>query len=111
MPTSHPGNLYGYATKGAALGLFSRVQLYNKQYNDTADYLGVLSLTEQAMSLGYSLHPNYAELFTPENETSPEIVFSVRFLREAGTNNGEIFSGTFNGFPKGDLRPMKESQL
>tara|TARA_R110000868_G_scaffold108051_5_gene295280 strand:- start:3332 stop:4912 length:1581 start_codon:yes stop_codon:yes gene_type:complete len=96
-------SLYGYATKGAALGLFARVQLYNKEYNDP-EY-GVLALTQEAMSLGYALHNNYAELFTPANETSPEIVFSVRFLRGNG-NSGELFSGTFNGFPKGDLRPM-----
>lgn len=103
LPDSYPSDLYGYATKGAALGLFARVQLYNKQYEGPN---GVLALTEQAMGLGYSLHPNYAELFTPENETSPEIVFSVRFLRGADTNNGEIFSGTYGGTPKIDQRPM-----
>jgi len=104
LPPSWPPDLYGYATKGAALGLFARVQLYNHVY-DGPD--SVLSLTDQAMNLGYSLHPDYAALFTPENETSPEVVFSVRFLRETGTSNGEIFSGTFVGFPKGDLRPMR----
>ncbi|WP_242116872.1 RagB/SusD family nutrient uptake outer membrane protein [Aestuariivivens sediminicola] len=104
LPTSHPSDLYGYATKGAALGLFARVQLYNKVYDGE---FGVLNLTQQAMGLGYSLHPDYAALFTPDNEMSPEIVFSVRFLRGADTSNGEIFSGTFNGFPKGDVRPMK----
>ena len=104
LPISQPSDLYGYATKGAALGLFARVQLYNQIYD--GDF-GVLNLTQEAMNLGYSLHPNYAELFTPQNETSSEILFSVRFLRGADTNNGEIFSGTFNGFPKGDVRPMR----
>lgn len=103
LPERHPDNLYGYATKGAALGLFARVQLYNKQYD--GEY-GVLNLTQQAMGLGYSLHPNYAALFTQENETSPEIVFSIRFLRGADTNNGEVFSGTYAGTPKVDQRPM-----
>ncbi len=103
LPVSHSNDLYGYATKGAALGLFARVQLYNKTYE--GEY-GVLTLTQQAMGLGYSLHSNYAELFTPENETSPEIVFSIRFLRGDDTRNGEIFSGTFYGFPKGDVMPM-----
>lgn len=103
LPSTQPNDLYGYATKGAALGLFARVQLYNKKYDGE---FGVITLTEQAMSLGYSLHPNYAELFTPDNEKSSEVVFSIRFLRGDDTGNGEIFSGTFNGFPKGDLRPM-----
>ncbi len=103
LPVTQPNDLYGYATKGAALGLFARVQLYNKQYDGE---FGVLALTEQAMGLGYSLHPNYGELFTPENEKSNEIVFSIRFLRGDDSSNGEIFSGTFAGSPKVDQRPM-----
>ncbi|GAA4279623.1 RagB/SusD family nutrient uptake outer membrane protein [Gaetbulibacter aestuarii] len=103
LPEAYPDNLYGYATKGAALGLFARVQLYNKVY-DGPD--GVLDLTQQAMGLGYSLDPDYAGLFTPEKEQSPEIVFSVRFLRGAATQNGETFSGTYQGTPKVDQRPM-----
>ncbi len=103
LPEIHPDNLFGYATKGAALGLFARVQLYNEVYQGEN---GVLELTNQLLSLGYALHSNYGDLFTPQNETSSEIVFSVRFLREVGTNNGETFSGTFQGTPKVDQRPM-----
>jgi len=103
LPDSHPADLYGYATRGAALALFARVQLYNGVYDGTN---GVITLTDQILGLGYSLHPDYGELFTPENETSPEIVFSVRFQRELGFNNGETFSGTFAGTPKVDQRPM-----
>lgn len=103
LPASQPNELYGYATKGAALGLFARVQLYNKVYE--GDY-GVLKLTEQVMGLGYSLHADYAQLFTEAGEQSPEIVFSIRFLRGDDTNNGELFSGTFLGTPKVDQRPM-----
>lgn len=103
LPASHPADLYGYATKGAALALLARVQLYNKVYQGE---FGVLSLTEQLMGLGYSLHPDYAQLFTEAGEKSPEIVFSVRFLRQDNTSNGEIFSGTFLGTPKVDQRPM-----
>ncbi|WP_445738272.1 RagB/SusD family nutrient uptake outer membrane protein [Mariniflexile sp.] len=104
LPPSHPPNLYGYATKGAALGLFARVQLYNKVYNDPQN--GVLVLTQKALNLGYTLHSNYGNLFTPANETSPEIVFSVRFLANPASNNGETFSGTYGGSPKVDQRPM-----
>jgi hypothetical protein len=103
LPISHPSNLYGYATKGAALGLFARVQLYNKEYTGQ---FGVVELTDQIMGLGYALHPNYAELFTEAGETSSEVVFAVRFLRGDNTSSGETFSATFLGFPKGDMRPM-----
>lgn len=104
LPTSHPNSLYGYATKGAALGLFARVQLYNKVYN--GDY-GVLKLTEQAMGLGYALNPSYSQLFSLNGESSPEIVFSVRFLRGDNTNSGETFSATYQGAPKVDQKPMQ----
>jgi hypothetical protein len=103
LPIKHSDNLYGYATQGAALGLFARVQLYNQEY---AGEFGVLNLTQRMLALGYSLHTNYAELFTTANETSPEIVFSVRFFADVATNNGETFSGTFAGSPKADMRPM-----
>jgi len=103
LPDRHPDELYGYATRGAALALFARVQLYNGNFDGVN---GVIDLSNEVMGLGYSLHPNYAELFTPEHETSPEIIFSVRFKRELGFNNGETFSATFLGTPKVDIRPM-----
>jgi len=103
LPVVQPSDLYGYATKGAALGLFARVQLYNKVYTGQN---GVLDLTNQIMGLGYKLHPNYGELFTEAGENSSEIMFAVRFLRGANTSSGETFSATFGGFPKTDLRPM-----
>jgi hypothetical protein len=103
LPVSHANDLYGYATKGAALGLLARVQLYGKQY-DGPD--GVIALTDQIMSLGYSLHPDFAELFTEAGENSPEVIFSVRFLRGDDTSNGEIFSGTYKASPKVDQQPM-----
>ena len=103
LPEAQPSELYGYATKGAALGLFARVQLYEGTYDGPN---GVLDLTNQLMGLGYSLHPDYASLFTPENERSNEIVFSVRFERGDDSNNGEKFSATYLGSPKVDQRPM-----
>lgn len=104
LPTTQPDDLFGYATKGAALGLFARVQLYNQVYDGE---FGVLNLTNQVLGLGYSLHPNYADLFTEAGENSPEIVFAARFFRNAATSNGENFSATFLASPKGDMRPMR----
>jgi len=103
LPISYPGEFYGYATQGAALALFARVQLYNKVYEGE---FGVISLTDDILGMGYSLHPDYGELFTTESENSPEVVFAVRFERDDSFNNGETFSGTFAGSPKADQRPM-----
>jgi hypothetical protein len=100
LPIAHPANEYGYATKGAALGLLARFELYNKNYQ------GVMDATNQMTSLGYSLNTSYSQLFTEQGEFSREIVFSVRFFQDALSNNGETFSSTFIGIPKVNNQPM-----
>ncbi len=103
MPSSRASNQFGYATKGAALGLLARVQLYNQNYSGEN---GVLFATQELLGMGYSLHPNYGDLFSLQGQDSPEIVFSVRFDRDPNNSNGETFSATFLGSPKVDERPM-----
>lgn len=101
LPPSYPAAQYGYATKGAALGMLARFLLYNK------DYQGVLDATATIQTLGYSLDPSYANLFTEAGEMSKEILFSVRFFQDGGvTGNGELFSATFAGIPKVNAQPM-----
>jgi hypothetical protein len=99
LPASYPATQYGYATKGAALGLLARVHLYNKNYQ------GVVDATTTLLTLGYSLNPSYAQLFTEQGELSKEILFSVRFNQDV-SNNNELFSGTFLGNPAVDKLPM-----
>jgi hypothetical protein len=100
LPVTYPASLYGYATKGAALSLLARFQLYNKNYSE------VVTLTGQVMTLGYSLNSSYEQLFTLAGENSKEIVFAVRFLQDQ-SDNGETFSATFTGIPKVNVQPMR----
>jgi hypothetical protein len=100
LPASYPAAQFGYATKGAALGLLARIQLYTK------NYAAVIAATDQMLTLGYNLSGNYATQFTPAGEANRDIVFSVRFTLTQ-SNNGELFSGTFEGSPKIDMVPMK----
>ncbi len=100
LPASYPAAQYGYATKGAALGLLARIQLYTK------NYAAVIAATDQMLTLGYNLTGNYATQFTPAGETNKDIVFSIRFTFTV-SNNGELFSGTYEGSPKIDMVPMK----
>lgn len=102
-PSNRPSSQFGYATKGSALGLLARVQLYNHNYTGPN---GVLDATERLMGMGYSLHQDYGQLFTLDGQFSNEIVFSVRFLRDPNTGNGETLSSTFNSTPKINERPM-----
>ncbi|MDO8965429.1 RagB/SusD family nutrient uptake outer membrane protein [Algoriphagus sp.] len=99
LPVAYPANQFGYATKGAALGMLARFELYNKNYGE------VIRLTSEIMTLGYQLHPDYAQLFTEAGEQSKEIVFSVRFIQDQ-SNNGETFSSTFLGIPRVNMQPM-----
>ncbi len=100
LPNSYPAAQYGYATKGAALGILSRFYLYN------GNYQGVLDATSTLMTLGYSLESNYAQLFTETGESSREILFSVRFNQDVSSNN-ELFSATFLTIPRVESAPMK----
>jgi hypothetical protein len=100
LPNSYPATENGYATKGAALGLLARFQLYNKNFQ------AVESATQQMLTLGYGLAANYSTLFTPAGETSNEIVFAVKFS-QVQSNNGELFSGTFAAQPKINVNPMR----
>ncbi|WP_332912913.1 RagB/SusD family nutrient uptake outer membrane protein [Algoriphagus boritolerans] len=99
LPVSYPASQFGYATRGAALGLLARFELYNGNFQE------VVNLTSEIMGLGYSLHPDYGQLFTENAEQSPEIVFSVRFIQDQ-SDNGETFSSTFLGIPKVNVQPM-----
>lgn len=99
LPASYPAAQYGYATKGAALGLLARFLLYNK------DYQGVLDATNTILTLGYTLNPSYSQLFTEQGEFSKEVLFSVRFSQDV-SNNTETFSSTFLAQPKVDQQPM-----
>ncbi|RIW16453.1 RagB/SusD family nutrient uptake outer membrane protein [Algoriphagus lacus] len=99
LPASYPADQFGYATKGAALSLLARFELYNKNYGE------VIRLTSEIMGLGYQLHPDYAQLFTEAGEQSKEVVFSVRFFQDQSAN-GETFSSTFLGIPRVNMQPM-----
>ncbi len=101
LPTSYPAGQFGYATKGAALGLLARFELYNKNYQ------AVVDATTQIMALNYNLHSNYSQLFTEQGELSNEIIFSVRFFQDGISNNTELFSATFLQAPKINIQPMR----
>ncbi|MES2773847.1 MAG: RagB/SusD family nutrient uptake outer membrane protein [Bacteroidota bacterium] len=99
LPVTYAAAQYGYATKGAALGLLARFLLYNK------DYQGALDATTAILPLGYTLNTSYTQLFTEQGEFSKEILFSVRFNQDVSSNN-ELFSAAFLAAPKIDQQPM-----
>lgn len=67
----------GHATKGTAQGYKVRALMYQKKFEEAA------LLAKQIIEGGkFSLNPNYSENFyKPGQESSPEIMFSVRFMK------------------------------
>lgn len=61
LPDKWDAANYGRATKSAVYALLGKVQLYNK------DYQAAINSFEEVLKpqYGHSLHPDFAELFTP----------------------------------------------
>jgi len=72
LPQAYSGADVGRATKGAALGLHAKVALYQSKWAD------VLNYTNQVISLGYALFPNFDQLFRVPNENCSESVFEIQ---------------------------------
>jgi hypothetical protein len=72
LPDRYPASEVGHATKGAALGMHAKVAMYQGKWDQ------VLSLTNQVMTLGYDLFPDYEKLFRIENENNIESLFEIQ---------------------------------
>lgn len=68
----------GRVTKGMAATELARVYLQRK------DYAGAIPLLQSVTQMGYSLFPNYRDIFNPANKNgNKEIIFDVQF--QSGT--------------------------
>ena len=83
LPVSWPSSDYGRATKGAAYALLGKAYLQSAATTATPSHYAE-ALTAFRQVTGYSLDPNYASLFTGQNERSPEIIFSLQNIRVEG---------------------------
>jgi hypothetical protein len=72
LPAAYGTADIGRVTKGAALTLLAKVQLYQK------NYAASLAASDQVLTLGYSLVPNFYEMFRIRGENGPESVFEVQ---------------------------------
>lgn len=72
LPTSYDAANVGRVTKGAALTMLAKVQMYQENWSE------VLSLTQQVMDMGYSLTPDYHDIFTIAGENNAESIFEIQ---------------------------------
>jgi starch-binding outer membrane protein, SusD/RagB family len=107
LPASWPSD-YGRATSGAAHAMLARTYLYGFGYLSVSDAAQKAADAAKKVidSKLYSTFSNYAALFTPANERSAEVIFSIRFSQDLGGNNVQGFSGSFNTNPQSNCQPM-----
>jgi len=74
LPQSYGTADVGRVTKGAALALHAKVAMYQKKWSD------VLNYTNLVMGLGYSLFPNYEQMFRTNNKNNVESIFEIQCL-------------------------------
>jgi hypothetical protein len=89
LPESYKATNKGRASKGAALTLLGKVQLTRKEYGEA------IATLRQVLSLGYSLLPNYADVFDPQNKNHVESIFDVQFQGDNTQGEGSNFIYTF----------------
>lgn len=87
LPKANTGADFGRVTKGAALAMKCRMQLYAASplwnpSNDIAKWQAAATTAEEVMKLGYTLDPNYKGLFL--NPRSNEIIFQRLYTSEFG---------------------------
>ena len=101
LPQTYPAADLGRVTKGAAMGLLSKVYLYMKDYQKAYD------TSNQVIALGYSLDPDFNHLFRPAGEFGTESVFEVNCQCSAefgGSQYAEV-QGVRNQFGWGFFVP------
>jgi hypothetical protein len=72
LPQTYSAVDIGHITKGAALALHAKVAMYQAKWAD------VLTYTNQVMGLGYSLFPNYEQMFRTNNKNNSESIFEIQ---------------------------------
>ena len=74
LPVSYSGSDVGRITKGAALSLKARMELFDYRFSESA------ATSSQVMELGYSLVPEFREIFYYTNQNNPEVILDVQYL-------------------------------
>ena len=72
LPVSYNSADLGRATKGAALTLLAKVNMYQGNWQQ------VLELTNEVMGLGYSLTPVYEDIWKEIGENNSESIFEIQ---------------------------------
>lgn len=79
LPAAGDASYYGRATQGAAWALLARLYLNSEVYTGKAQWAEVITYCDKVTSAGYSLAPNYANMFLADNNltSQSEFIFTI----------------------------------
>lgn len=94
LPVKYTGGDIGRITRGAALSLKARLELYMGKYADAATDASTV------MTLGYTLFPSYGDLFRIQNENNSEVILDIQYKENDLSNGylGVMPSSSFGGW-------------
>jgi len=104
LPVSYSGSDIGRISRGAALALKARVELFN------AKYINCIATCQQLMTapFNYSLYPDYEGLFRPQNSNNQEVILDVQYLQN---DNAEWVLGAMLPNSLGGWSSMAPTQM
>ena len=88
LPSVYSSSDWGRATEGAARTLLADVHMWKENYSDAITEL------EKVKTLGYSLLPNYSDVFNLNNEKNNEVIFSIQYI-EGNAGLGSMYMYRF----------------
>jgi hypothetical protein len=92
LPVKYPAAYVGRATKGAATALLGEVYMTEKKFPEAVAALSTM------LTMGYSLVPNYADVFDPTKKNGVESVFEIQY--QGGNDLGEWSSFMYTFAPR-----------
>ncbi|WP_304232552.1 RagB/SusD family nutrient uptake outer membrane protein [Jiulongibacter sediminis] len=72
-------NEYGRADQGAVWMTLAKMYLNDEVYTGTARYNEAAEYAKKVIDAGYSLTSNYQDNFMADNNTSPELIFTINY--------------------------------
>ncbi len=81
---------YGRADQGACWALLAKLYLNAEVYTGTPRYDDAITYSKKVIGAGYTLAPQYKNNFCADNNTSPEIIFSIN----SDGANTQTYGGT-----------------
>jgi len=90
-------NEYGRADQGAVWALLAKLYLNAETYLGTPRYIDCVTYCQKIITAGYTLEPDYEDLFLADNHRSNEIIFPITFdgvyTRTYGGTTFLVFGG------------------